>query len=265
MSLIGTLAVASVIAKPAVLFLGTYHFANPGLDAVKVTQRDTLGPERQKEILEVVDRLAAFKPNKILLEVTPDRQADLEAQFAAYAAGTGALTASESQQVGFRLAKRFGAKLVAVDYKANMDFDKVFGFAAQNGMPEVPQRMGRLIEAIGKFMTELDQRYTVGQILAIHNAPQMVLQSQRFYTDLLAVAKSPDYPGADVLAGWYRRNLVIYQNIRAALESGDRALVIYGSGHAYYLTQLLRDGGDAELADVTKLLPKPPVTKIPDL
>jgi len=138
MSLIGTLAVAAVIAKPRVMLLGTYHFANPGLDAVKVTQRDTLGPERQKEILDVVDRLAAFKPTKILLEVVPERQADLDAHYASFAAGTSPLTANESQQIGFRLAKRFGAKLVAVDYRSDMDFDKVFGFAAQNGMAEFP-------------------------------------------------------------------------------------------------------------------------------
>lgn len=245
------------------MLLGTYHFANPGLDAVKVTQRDTLGTERQKEIAELVDRLAKFKPTKLLVEVTPEQQVALDAQFQDYLADKSPLTASETQQVGFRLARRFGARIVGVDYKSDMDFDRVLGFASAHGMQELPQKMGKTIELIGKAMTDMDRRFTVSQILAIHNDPLFQRQGQGFYTDFLRVAKAPEYPGADLIAAWYRRNLVIYQNVVDAVEPGDRALLIYGSGHVYYLHQLLADSASVDLADVRKLLPKPPINEIP--
>lgn len=265
--LLPTLAIATTaFANPQVMVLGTFHFANPGLDAVKVKQRDIFSADRQKEIASLVESLAKFRPTQIFVEATPDRQADLDRDFAAYQAGTHTLTANETQQVGFRLAKQFGCKgVVAVDYKSGMDFDSVMQFAMKNGMPEVPQRMGGLIQKLGVMFEEWDRRYTVSQILAIHNQPAFIQRGQALYTDMLAVGKDPDYPGADLLAGWYRRNLVIYDNIRRRLNPDDRVLVIYGSGHVYYLNQMLGDDEKIDLIPAAKFLPKPPITSFPDL
>ncbi len=260
-----SVALLSVVAsaKPQVMLLGTYHFANPGLDAVKVMPRDTMGSDRQAEIKALNESLARFKPTKILVESTPERQPKLDEQFHAYLRGAP-LTADERQQIGFRLAKQFGHKtLIGVDYQADMDFDRIMAFAQANNMPDVPARMGQLIEKMGRVLNDLDARYTVSQILAIHNDPFFIRFSQRFYTDLLSVQKAPEYPAADVVAGWYRRNLVIYENIREALKPGDRALVIYGSGHVYYLKQLLEDGDAVDLVDVRKFLPKSPIRRVP--
>jgi len=77
------------------------------------------------------------------------------------------------------------------------------------------------------------------------------------------VANEQEFPGADLVAGWYRRNLVIYQNIMTALKPDDRALIIYGSGHVYYLNQLLSENREIELVDVRKYLPKPPINGLP--
>src|SRR5689334_19059083 len=51
-----------------VMVLGTYHMNNPGLDAVDAKADDVLSPERQKQIQDVVTRLAAFKPDKVMIE-----------------------------------------------------------------------------------------------------------------------------------------------------------------------------------------------------
>jgi hypothetical protein len=47
--------------KAQVMVLGTYHMANPGLDLVKVKIRDSMSPERQREIQELVVMPAKFK------------------------------------------------------------------------------------------------------------------------------------------------------------------------------------------------------------
>lgn len=125
--------------------------------------------------------------------------------------------------------------------------------------------MGGLAQKMGSLMSEWDKKYSVGQILAIHNHPDFIRTGQSFYTMFLPVAKHPDYPGADMLSGWYRRNLVIYENIRRRIQPGDRVLVIYGSGHLYYLNQLLSDDLSIDLIPATKFLPKSPLPKMPDI
>lgn len=59
-------------AVAEVLFLGTYHFANPGLDVVKAEVDDVLAPGRQAEIEAVVHGLAGFRPTRIAVEARPD-------------------------------------------------------------------------------------------------------------------------------------------------------------------------------------------------
>lgn len=251
-------------SKPVAMVLGTYHMNNPGLDAVKVAQRDTLSSSRQKEIADLIDRLQKFRPNKILVEAEPSRQPVLDQRYRDFLAGTLTLSASEVEQVGFRLANRNGLKgLIGVDFKAEMDFNKVLGFAAQNGMGDFTQRVGKVFQEIGVAMSELDQKHSVAEILAVHNDPALSMQGHALYLDFLAVGKGNEQPGADMVAGWYRRNLVIAERIRANLQPGDRALVIFGSGHAYLLNQFLRESGKVTLEAAQKYLPKPPPFRWP--
>lgn len=270
MALLSVLAVIAgvgfaTVPKPKVMVLGTFHFANPGHDAVKVTQRDILDPDRQREVLKVVAELARYKPTKIFIEAVPERQADVDTAYAALRGGAP-LTANEVQQIGFRLGKELDLpSMICVDYKSDMDFESVLKFAGANGMGDVPRRMMTILEKLGKIMSDWDRQYSVGQLLAIHNDPAFIRVGQRFYTDFLAVGKHPDYPGVDMVAGWYRRNLVIYQNVQSHLKPGDRALVIYGSGHAYYLNQLFTDNEAVEFVRPSAYLPKPPISKFPDL
>jgi len=245
------------------MVLGTYHFANPGLDAVKVKQRDIMAADRQKEVENLVSSLAKFKPTKIFVEITVDRQAELDQAYKSFLAGESKLAPTEVHQVGFRLAKALNhPQLYASDYKSDMDFNGLMQFAAKNGMTDFLQRMQGLMQKLGDVFSTWDQKYTVGEILAIHNEQEFLRKGNALYTDMLAVGKHPDYPGADLVAGWYRRNTIIYDNIRRQLKADDRALVIYGSGHVYYLNQLFRDDEKIELVSPSKLLPKRPAVDL---
>lgn len=246
-------------SAPQVMVLGTYHFANPGLDLVKVRQKDTLGEDRQKEIAEVLDRLAEFAPTLVLVEETPERQGELDEAYGAYLEGRFELTANEVHQLGFRLAHRLGhGRLAAVDFRSAMDFDRLFAYAQKSGRSEFAERLRARAAHVGEVMSRWDALYTVGQMLALHNDARTVSASQDLYVSLLELGDSLDHPGADVVAWWYRRNLVIFQNIRRCLTPGARAVVLYGSGHAYYLNQLVRDDPHLEWVDPCAFLPAAP-------
>jgi hypothetical protein len=51
-----------------VLLLGTWHMDNPGKDMLNLKTDDVLVPRRQKEIEELVNRLAKFRPTRVLIE-----------------------------------------------------------------------------------------------------------------------------------------------------------------------------------------------------
>lgn len=60
--------------KTEVLTLGTFHFNFLNLDVSKITasdQSDVLQPKYQKDIEDIVRRVAAFKPSIIVIERDP--------------------------------------------------------------------------------------------------------------------------------------------------------------------------------------------------
>src|SRR5512144_2912591 len=95
----------SVQRKAKVMVLGTYHFDNPNRDYVKTNVDNHLSERRQKEIAEVAELLAGFKPTKIALEAV-DGVSKVQQHFLDYIRGDYKLTADERDQIGLRLAKQ---------------------------------------------------------------------------------------------------------------------------------------------------------------
>ena len=87
--------------KTKVVLLGCFHFENPGLDVAKFENANILSEKRQKEVREIVDKLKAFKPDKIFVEVPVESQPWLDSSFNSYKNGTLTLKGSETQQLGF--------------------------------------------------------------------------------------------------------------------------------------------------------------------
>jgi len=242
-----------------VMVLGTYHFANPGRDAVKTRLRVTMSATRQEEIAELVKRLSAFRPTKIAVESQPQNAAKLNGNLAAYRAKTYELGANEIEQVGFRLAAQGQIDtLLLIDNRLDLDFNRLMGFM-QSKEPDRAQKFGMQIQQIGAKFENWDSRFSVSALLAIHNNPTFIKQSHQFYVSLCDTTDGTDYPGADILGDWYKRNARIYGNLRKGIVKGDRVLVIYGSGHAKILRELIQDSGDLELVEASKYLPPCPV------
>ena len=60
--------------RPEILIVGTYHMANRGHDVYNVQADDVLLPQRQQEIVEVIEALKKFRPTKIAIEADIDSQ-----------------------------------------------------------------------------------------------------------------------------------------------------------------------------------------------
>ncbi|WP_353893242.1 hypothetical protein PRVXH_002660 [Proteinivorax hydrogeniformans] len=70
--------------KPVLLLLGSFHMNSPNQDLFNVQADDILSPKRQMEIKEIVNLLKDFKPTKVALEVSTDKQKELNTKFREY-------------------------------------------------------------------------------------------------------------------------------------------------------------------------------------
>jgi len=112
--------------RAQVLVLGTYHFANPGSDAVKTEVADVLSATKQAEIRAVVGALAHFRPTKIAVEHVPASAPQLESLYHAYRSGRHDLSRNETEQLGFRLAAMLEHPHVyPIDHRGEFPFDAV--------------------------------------------------------------------------------------------------------------------------------------------
>jgi hypothetical protein len=226
--------------------LGTYHFGNPGLDVHNARIDPVTTPDKQRELAELAERLERFRPTLVAVErVAPDPGTLADPVYAAFKPADLATSTDERVQVGYRVAARMGlAQVHAIDEQAGagepdyFPFEKVQAWAEANGKSGTLESM---IAEIGKTTAWLEQAQrttSVSDILATINAPDSFenLGGQRaFYYGLMAFGGADGLPGADLNARWYARNARIFAKLVRVARPGDRVLIVYGSGHNYWL------------------------------
>ncbi len=242
-------------AAVRLLILGTFHFANPGQDAINPEVPDVLTPEKQREIREVVDALARFRPTKIALEWPYENAARLDSLYHAYRGGAHELTRNERQQLGFRLAAELGHERVyAVDWRNRFGMDRVMAWAAEND-PSFIRYFEEFRDRILSTSDSLHRTETVGGALRHVNRAEDVRQTFAPYMRMAVVGADSVYIGMEPVVNYYERNLRIFVNIHRIAEPGDRVLAIFGSGHAPFLRQFAEGHPDVELVDPLEYLP----------
>jgi hypothetical protein len=234
--------------KPTLVILGTYHMGNPGSNVVNPKVNDVTTPERQKQIVELVDKLKKFKPTKIVVECDLEADAKTQEIYERYLAGSYQLSKNETNQIGFRLAKESGHKKVyCVDWSDFWDDPTINyqKFAAKDAeldsfLKEVNQNSKKEIDAAFAKLYPLP---IIDQLIFL-NQPDHIEKSHKVYFDIMRIGRGNEYAGAGYLSWWYRRNMVILTNIIRLTDSPtDRILVIYGEGHNKLLNQFAKESG----------------------
>jgi hypothetical protein len=242
-------------ARPEILVLGTYHMSNPGRDVYNMQADDVLSPKRQQEIAQLVEVLKKFHPTKIAIEADLGSER-VGQEYSDYLAGKFTLSRDEIDQIGYRLAKELGHHAVyPVDEGWDFPLARVTNYAKANGLKEkmdaATATWGTMTKEKGDFL----QSHTVLETLGYINSDSRVAKDIASYFALVPYGDTADDAGADLLATWYQRNMHIYRNIIALVESpNDRILVIYGAGHLGWLRQDVANDATVKLwklADLT--------------
>lgn len=248
-------AAAQDAARADVMVLGTFHFTGGGSDYINPEVDDYLAPARQAEIEDLVERLAAFNPTKIVVELVPEAEDRFNAAYAAYRTGTHELTVNERQQIGMRLAARLGHdRLYAADYSADMDFSAMMAAAEANGQTHLLGRLPGLRAEIEALDARLNQPHvSVTERLRAYNTSEF-LAAHNVYLTLAQMGSIDNPSGANEMTNWWGRNLHIFAQIAQIAEPADRILVIYGSGHKFLLDQFFDDAVEFTLVNSLEYL-----------
>lgn len=245
--------------KPTLLVLGTYHMGTPGNNVVNGKVDDVSSPERQKQIVQLIEKLHTFKPSKIALECDLEDDAKAQEKYDQYRSGIYQLSKNETDQLGFRLAKELAHKKVyCVDWSEFWDDPAInlWKFAAKDA--ELDSYRKRVEENLKKEVDAEDEKLLtlpVIEQLALLNQPEQIEKSHKIYFDYLRIGRGKEYIGANYVSWWYRRNLTILDNIiRITDAPNDRILVIYGAGHAKLLTQFAAESGFYQVDSPLKYL-----------
>jgi hypothetical protein len=229
-----------------ILILGTYHMSNPGQDAINLEADDVRSPKRQREINEVIEALARFKPTKIAIE-SAYRDPYWTTRYQKYLRGEHALGRNEIEQIGFQLAKRLNhSTLYPIDFPMwmnglmpnEMEAPKVKpnpsptpAVKEEKSNPPLPPYLAR--------QEELMRTASVSEVLRYVNSEQYIQPSHAGYMRMLLPTDSiAIYGQTDLVTNWYKRNLRMFTNINRITDfPDDRVLLIVGSGHV----KILRD------------------------
>jgi hypothetical protein len=253
----------SVPKRPQLMFLGTFHFSDAGLDSYKPKYDVNIkAADRQQQVAQVVNRLAAFRPTKVALEFRPEDEERINAKYRDYLAGKSPLGSNEIYQIGFRLAKQLGhTKVYGIDAGGrnyftddewNAKMKELGGDARMQGDPWA-ERYKQLYEYDDRLKTTLP---LAGFLRYLNSAERVRVGHGSYLTGRFHVSRGSDYFGPDNLSGWwYDRNLRIFENIARLIESPDnRVLVLIGAGHLPILLHAAQSSPEIELVDIRRYL-----------
>ena len=243
--------------KTKVLLLGCFHFDNPGLDVAKFDNANILSEKRQKEVMELLAKLKQFKPDKIFIEAPVSYQGTLDSNIMKYKAGQLNLKANETHQLGFRLAKELNLPtLYAVDYQdADFPYDSLVKSAMEAKQTDITSYVQKTIEEVQKSFNEALQKFTIKEMLLRENSEDLMRLQHEFYFKLLPAGKPGNHIGSYLVSEWWRRNMVIYENILKQLNGNEeKIMVIFGSGHTAILNEIMKFNPAIKLVPVSEVL-----------
>ncbi len=241
-------------SKIEVLLLGTVHFGQSS-DLVSSGIADIGTPKRQRELNEVIRKLAVYNPQKIFVENTPQSQAYWDEVYNRYLMGevplNNAVVQTEIFQIGIKLAAflklKEGVSCVNFDINEPVNGQEPFALYArelQKTKPSYEQlfkqnpiALHKLNEVVGR--NEEWKKLSLRNHLLKLNHPQNLADLKYVnvmaYLDNTSNTHSADFAGVE-----YYRNLKIIQQIYGHLNANSRkVLVIVGAGHVAVLKEMM--------------------------
>lgn len=247
--------VDNLTKKPEIMVLGTFHFQG-SVDVIQSNVGNLMTAEKQQEINHVVDKLVAFNPTQIAVEIEKVHNEKLNKSYQDYKNNSFDLTVNEVHQLGFKIGKKLNLETIsAVDWMENINnrsIDDVFKWAQAN-------QSDLYDKIISEYISKLEIDFhglTVLEILKrLNKGEKQVPLDHELYMLIARIGKGNDYVGIDWVRWWYQRNLIIFKNILDLIhDENERILVIIGVGHRYLINQFLSESNEVTIVNPNTFL-----------
>ncbi len=242
--------------RAKVLFVGSFHFDYPGLDAhvtANSDKVDVLSETRKKEVTDLVNYIKKFKPTKIAIEAFPEWKATEKLR--EYQKGAYRTKRDERYQLGLRIASEMNLDTVyAIDdnpMASNlMTLDSAY---FKNLFKDYDYKSDDPLSTMYKawYVGEDKLRSKIDLLTYFKQTNSREYHKYGHGAYLVGDFKLDDKRGADALAiNWYSRNLRIFRKLQQiTTSSNDRILVLFGNGHGAILRQLLESSPEYDFIE----------------
>ncbi|WP_445359128.1 DUF5694 domain-containing protein [Microbulbifer sp. ANSA005] len=256
LGLIGLSAYAEPVetTEPAqVMLFGSFHFSHfskPSKDVVKTQVIDVYTEESQRYLEDLSSRIAADSPTHVLLECHTNDESKMNQRFAKYVKGEHKLNRGESEQLGFRVAKKAGLpKVICYDASQDLPYGELLSYLESNS-PERKKITDEFLKAWGIRFNEMHASLSLEEILDKHNDPTEDKINVGSYIMLNDIGQGDNFIGADLSSKWWSRNFRMYANIQAVAQPGTKVFVLGGQGHSSIMRPMLELDDKRETWDV---------------
>ncbi|WP_420470797.1 DUF5694 domain-containing protein [Brevundimonas sp. FT23042] len=230
-----------------VMILGSYHMNNPGRDVHNARIDPVTTPAKQAQLEALSEALARFRPTAVAIEREPrDLATLLDHRYPAFTPADLLTNGDERIQIGYRLAHRLGLERVyAIDegeregQPSYFPFEAVQAWAVAHGRQDDLDAIGAQVGVMVAEMEVKQRELPVAAVLAWMNDPAAIARNNSFYGSVMGFGAGEDQPGAVLNGRWYTRNAIIFAHIMQVARPGDRIIVVYGAGHAFWLRQMV--------------------------
>ena len=245
--------------KPEVMIVGAYHLGStPDLISIETDQDRNV----MLQAKEVVNALSRFNPTKLAVEAECEMQSMVNESYRRYRLGELTPTENEIDIIGFPLANKSGISEVScVDWRGDDGESAPIGDILQYAKEHEPKRYKKLMTAYLEPMQREAEEWSKLSVLEGYkrvNEAEIVKMLHQFYMEFAMIGKDKDYYAMDWLTWWYKRNLILYTNIRRLITSSeDRVLLLIGGSHVHLVKQFLDESKVCTLVDANEYLEMP--------
>ena len=206
----------------------------------------------------VAEGLRRFHPTAVAVErIATDTTTLLDQRYPAFTPADLLTNPDERAQIGYRLANLEGlTRVYAIDEQPDdgerdyFPFDKLMTWVTAHGQEAELAALNAPVAAYAADLSARQRTETLGALLADTNrADHPVNGNLDLYYGLLRFGDAVDQPGAELNSGWYERNAKIFAKLMLTAKPGDRIVVVYGAGHAYWLRHFVQNTPGYVLVD----------------
>lgn len=243
--------------KKQILLIGTFHYANPGLDVAQLNNFNIMSEKSQKELETMSDKIKKFGPDKIFVEWEFSKQTELD-KF--YNKNTDSLfknSKSEITQLALRTAKKLNhKKLYGMNLYTSFPYDSLMMAMEKANQKDLMKINDESIKSFEKDHNERIAKSSLQEMMLYYNKKQTENENLQWYLEIANRAgNSNDFTGPSLVSNWYKRNLYMYSLIQKLTESTDnKIMVLVGAGHSSIIRELISHDPTFELVELSTVL-----------